>query len=399
MKSLLRIALFCIIVMVLLGVLGISAFYVHRTITRPTMESSGGTILVYEVDLIPLDTNYQPDEMAQALQRRLDPDSGSGITVRPLGDTRVEINIPRKGDHATHVEQAKALIRQVGLLEFRILANMQDDREAIEAAGAYLEGADDPRVPPDWRAERLRRLEDLAARGLPPPAPRYADGTNTFQWTNPWAREEASYSWVELSPGERISLNLDNAAKDDPQRNRRWKETAKARDEVRLCVIHDMGQTVLYSRPCTNTLLSPEYRESKQYDYFMLTREPKPAERVTGQYVVRAAASTDAIGKPALAFRFSKPGGDLFYDLTSQNKPSGSEGAHFYRQLAIILDGQVMSAPRLAVSIRFDGVISGNFTKTQVDQMAQILRAGALPAALKQEPVSEATVGPNEDQD
>src|SRR5262249_2079684 len=43
--------------------------------------------------------------------------------------------------------------------------------------------------------------------------------------------------------------------------------------------------------------------------------------------------------------------------------------------------------------IRSSGQISGDFTKKEVDTLVTILRAGALPATLKSQPVSESTMG------
>jgi SecD/SecF fusion protein len=396
MKSLIRISLLCLLGLVLLGALGIGSWYGYRAITRPTMEGAGGTILVYETDVddAPIPANYKAEEMTEALLRRLDPGSGLGITVRSLNETRMEISIPRSGDHAAQVQHVKDLLTQVGLLEFRILANLQDDKEGIETARTYIEGIRDANEPEDRRAERKRELEDRASRGLPPPPPRSADGGNAFPWSNPWGRGEATYSWVELGRSERMSLNLDNAAKDDPQRNQRWKDVAKAREEGRTFVLRDMNQTILYGRPCTNFKLTPNEQASKQYEYFLLTRDPKPGESITGQYLVNATETLDHGQQPAIAFRFNKQGGDLFYDITSWNKPSGGAGYRFFRHIAIILDSQVVSAPRLNEAIRSDGQISGNFTQKEVQQIVNILRGGALPARLKPLPVSETVVEP-----
>ena len=57
------------------------------------------------------------------------------------------------------------------------------------------------------------------------------------------------------------------------------------------------------------------------------------------------------------------------------------------------MDGQIRSAPVLNQAIRTDGQISGNFTPADIDTLVRILRAGALPATLKPQPVSENTVG------
>src|SRR5262249_52109077 len=75
---------------------------------------------------------------------------------------------------------------------------------------------------------------------------------------------------------------------------------------------------------------------------------------------------------------------------TSLNKPTSSK---FMTHLAIVLDGQIMSAPTINSVIRGDGQIHGRFTQKEVDQLVNILRSGALPATLKPQPVSEATMG------
>jgi preprotein translocase subunit SecD len=64
------------------------------------------------------------------------------------------------------------------------------------------------------------------------------------------------------------------------------------------------------------------------------------------------------------------------------------------RQLAIILDGQVESAPEIREPITGGrGVISGRFTPEEASDLANVLRNGALPAPLKL--LEERTVGPS----
>src|SRR6185437_5022106 len=65
----------------------------------------------------------------------------------------------------------------------------------------------------------------------------------------------------------------------------------------------------------------------------------------------------------------------------------------FERQLAIILDGKIRGAPGLRSAIRERGEISGGFTQKTVQELVTILRAGALPATLKDKPVSENSMG------
>ena len=94
-------------------------------------------------------------------------------------------------------------------------------------------------------------------------------------------------------------------------------------------------------------------------------------------------------GQPIVSFRFNSTGARKFAEATQQNvgKP-----------FAIILDNKVISAPVIREPILGgSGQISGNFTVEQANDLAILLRAGALPAPLTV--VEERTVGPGLGQD
>jgi preprotein translocase subunit SecD len=93
--------------------------------------------------------------------------------------------------------------------------------------------------------------------------------------------------------------------------------------------------------------------------------------------------------EPVVNFRFNSSGARKFAEATQQNvgKP-----------FAIVLDNQVVSAPVIREPILGgQGQISGNFTVQQANDLAILLRAGALPAPLTI--VEERTVGPGLGQD
>ena len=104
---------------------------------------------------------------------------------------------------------------------------------------------------------------------------------------------------------------------------------------------------------------------------------------VSGDTLVDAQPSfQDA--RPVVSFRFDASGAKRFADATSQNVG---------RLFAIVLDGKVVSAPVIREPILGgSGVISGNFTVQEVQDLALLLRAGALPAPLAI--LEERTVGP-----
>jgi preprotein translocase subunit SecD len=104
---------------------------------------------------------------------------------------------------------------------------------------------------------------------------------------------------------------------------------------------------------------------------------------VTGKELRNARPTIDENNQPAVSFTLSNDGGRRFGDVTAQN---------IGRQLAIVLDGRVQSAPRIEGRITTEGRITGSFTQEEVQNLSLILRSGALPASLTY--LEERTIGP-----
>ena len=79
-------------------------------------------------------------------------------------------------------------------------------------------------------------------------------------------------------------------------------------------------------------------------------------------------------GKPEVGIEFDSEGAKIFADLTKEN---------IGKQIAIFLDGQVISAPTVQSEIT-DGkaVITGNFSLDEAKKLAQRLNEGALPVPI-----------------
>ncbi|WID96423.1 protein translocase subunit SecD [Bosea vestrisii] len=121
--------------------------------------------------------------------------------------------------------------------------------------------------------------------------------------------------------------------------------------------------------------------------------QPIPISRqviVEGADLVDAQAAFDQrTSQPIVNFRFNIRGAQRFGQATTEN---------LGRQLAIVLDNKVISAPVIQSPITGgSGQISGNFTVQSVNDLAVLLRAGALPA--KMTIVEERTIGPGLGQD
>jgi SecD/SecF fusion protein len=320
------------------------------------VDLAGGSILVYEVDPAfweKQDENFRrsfnADQLASRIKTRIDPNNLKETTIRPIpGDEtrppRVEIVVPIKNDpnnknSAGEIEEIKRLIQQQGQLEFRILAHRgsdayREDADAINAARNQLTA--------DFRVEPNR---------TPPPPPGF----------------EADYEWLEMDKSEITTLKL----------------TAETPAGFR-----EVGNYAYFSAP---DQMTPGMQKDEKTlgRHFVLTRRPRDDARVTGDNMDPATIYPDLDGvKLGVRFGIKPEAEERFFELT---KEVGS-------LMSIVFDQKVISAPTLQARLRTGGIITmgvgGAEGQRRVNELARILQAGSLPAALRPEPVSEMTMGP-----
>lgn len=106
---------------------------------------------------------------------------------------------------------------------------------------------------------------------------------------------------------------------------------------------------------------------------------------VTGEQLDDAQPGFDSqTGEPVVNFRFNNAGARKFGKATSENVG---------RPFAVVLDGEVITAPTIREAILGgSGQISGSFSVESAQQLAILLRAGALPASINV--LEQRTVGP-----
>jgi SecD/SecF fusion protein len=467
-RNFLRGLLICLIPCVLAGAIVASAAVKYARGEggfRLGVDLAGGTILVYEINLertaqrlkgMGEETDIgtatdQPGgeqkglstqkmaELAEQIKRRIDPTDIKNVTVRPLGDRRLEIILPtggasaggRENLNAEEIEETKRLISQMGVLEFRILANGVDDLEGIRQTEAAV------------RAMGADRMTQLAKAGEPPDAPREPYNVKIGD-----TEAQVRYVWSEMAPQERESLFITNADENPSeartqerlkkQRPELWKSLADRRNQIVYLaggsVTGDAAAAtmVLFSRECVSRetlaeevkqarrevgegegklpaalfegndtaeihrrlLANPravELMNPKKVEYFVLTRvSPLDSIRVgEGNVNLTARVDQDQSLNPAISFTFTGDGPERFGKITRRNRPSNNHE----RQLAILLDGRVVSSASIKSEITNQGQITGSFDRKYVEQIVQILKSGALSAELKAEPVSENKMG------
>jgi preprotein translocase subunit SecD len=116
-------------------------------------------------------------------------------------------------------------------------------------------------------------------------------------------------------------------------------------------------------------------------DYIAVRKEVP----VSGRDLKNARVDKGNIGQPVIGFSLTAEGTPKFANLTAQNTK---------RQLAIVLDNKIVSAPTIDEPIPSgSGIIRGNFTQQQAADLSLVLRSGSLPASLTT--LEERTVGPS----
>jgi SecD/SecF fusion protein len=298
----------------------------------------GGTILVYEMDpgkrMTPEGQAVSSQDLIEPLIRRINPSGTQEIMIRPYGESQIEIIVPEVDQH--EVDRIKRKVEEAGILRFAIVANQADHQAQINLAAEQAES--------DVQSVRTAEMvTDSAgdAVGLWATVDREVNdgqpGALRFDPSNGILRDPRSGRLIDLPPAVR-----------GPEAIANW--------------IDEQGMPGLEILMIVN----------KQLD-------------ITGEDLAFAASTHDERGAPSVAFTLTDRGSGRFFALTSNNIPIGSR----QRQLGIILDNNLLSAPNIQSAIRKEGRITGNFTREEVEHLVQILKAGQLPAALTKQPIAE----------
>ena len=115
-----------------------------------------------------------------------------------------------------------------------------------------------------------------------------------------------------------------------------------------------------------------------QPTYYLLRKEAM----ITGRDLKNARVGVDESNRPQINFALNAAATDRFGRETGRN---------IGRQLAIVLDNTVYSAPTIQNRLGSDNRITGRFTTQEADELSKILKAGALPATLRY--LQQLTVG------
>ena len=185
--------------------------------------------------------------------------------------------------------------------------------------------------------------------------------------TEPSIQRQGSDRILVEAPGE-----------DDPER---LKEVIGTTAQLTFHMVDQSmsGEQALQNRPPPGTVVMMSV-DDPPFPYLL-----EEAPLLGGDDLVDAQVSFDQrSNEPVVNFRFNQSGARKFAVITQQN---------VNRPFAIVLDEEVISAPVIREPITGgSGQISGNFTVDGANDLAVLLRAGALPAKLTV--IEERSIGP-----
>lgn len=303
-------------------------------------DMKGGTNLVYDIEPDENGEKVDAGSLSSALSDRLNPSGTNEMTIRPRGESQIEITVPAVDDG--ELRRIKRLLSDSGQLEFRIVANTRDHADIIERARVEAENsAIVSRDVKNAAGEVIGRWYTVGREE------KMVNGVRPFKTpvNGDILRNSVTGKLIVNPP---LNFEEDNALA-------QWMKREGIRDIDVLMAFENAG---------------------------------RPYAVVNGDDL---ASATMGFGKSGyeVEFNLATVGANKMLRLTAANQPDGN----FHRRMAIIMDGRVLSAPQLNSPISTNGVITGNFSREEVDFLVTILRSGRLPATLSEKPASEQRVG------
>ncbi len=378
---------------------------------RLGIDLEGGTSLIYE--LRPPSPDAEPPlatEAKRVILGRIDPQGTRGYIVRPVGKRRLEIVLPGR--------RTELKVMSVeALTEADLKAGAAQAPEELEpfAGGSRLV----IRLKPPLYLDDVRnRIQEETRQGLVGEAPAW----RVLGAKASGDQYEEIAVWLPLTPSDKEGIarweDLIQRALRTQRDVSRVKRLVKQAGFLEFRIVADRVKDrdkanfdhIVRLKQAGHPPDNPRYRwypMKKGYGryrdgaldawnfVYVVDEETQTVEvlvdvgdgqDVTGQDLSRARGDTDDDGYPAVRFWMEPKAEARFARLTRPENKG--------RQLAIILDDVIQSAPVLKAQLSKGGIISGYRNNVRErDEVVTILNSGQLAASLG-DPIAERTVGP-----
>lgn len=161
-------------------------------------------------------------------------------------------------------------------------------------------------------------------------------------------------------------------------------DTSKVNDYLsRPEVVSKLGQDLRYAK----FVWSKPATDSETIELYALKTNRKGEPDLSGASIVDAQQGYDQVGRVSVTMQMDRKGSKIWEQMTTKAAEQGT-------QIAIVLDNEVYSAPGVSNPIKGgNSEITGNFTVLEAQDLANVLRAGKLPA--KANIVQSEIVGPS----
>ncbi|MEC9094423.1 MAG: protein translocase subunit SecD [Planctomycetota bacterium] len=308
------------------------------------------------------------ENVIDQLKKRIDPSGIYEVELRALGSDQIEITIPDADESESN--RIFERIKKAGYLQFRIIAktSQTEHKSVIDAARNQASGTN-----PDLKVRNeVRSLDRVIGRWV-------NVGRLDAKRAKQLKRENRPFRFtIPFSQGS-LDCLIRNSATGDivdniPQSPSNFKGD-EAEDKTEKAVRFNGSQKLRAA------FYADWWAETQMQDYpnaemQILVIEPPERENVEGQDLVPSLVrqGIDRTGRPAVEFTLKRAGVPKFSRLTGNNIDS---------PLGMILDGELLSAPNINSKIYKNGIIEGDFSSKEVQDLISILKAGQLKTTLQ----------------
>ncbi len=328
--------------------------------------------------VINAEINSAIDRSLTILTNRIDQFGTSQPNIQRLGTGRIQVEIPG----AENPARVRKLLQGVAKLEFWDVVEPEEIQQSLGAINDLLvreQRASQESSSPVANADT--QAKDSVMAGETP-----ADSLTDLERSLASAADSTGESSDVLQ-----SLNVSPLfSLSSPPNYFRYSLTDTAvindiinRPDVRRLLPRNVG-VFWQNKPDRFNNNDPSEEPKLQLYFLDLGRNGQA--RLTGESIVNARTELDEKAQPAVSMTMNSTGTRIWAKWTG-------EAAADRSRIAIMLDDLVFSAPYVNSAIpNGNSIISGNFTQEEAKDLANILKAGSLPAPIKI--VEETVVGP-----
>jgi len=321
------------------------------------------------------------DRTLEVLRNRIDQFGVSEPSITKQGDRRIEIELAG----VTSIQRAKKVISSTAQLEFKLVreANMVtsviDDIDRVMRAkqrGDALLDSLEASMPDTTKSDSVQKTNDekVSLTDLfgseDESANKGAEDTTILVDKNTFSEKPFTALLRQIPGAPYIAVPVQNV-----------------RAVQRLLQLPEVQEAI----PSDSQFLFGNenfvYGEDDYAKLYFTKKEPELLGEMLSDASVQISGGGSSLnaGAPYVSMELNNEGAKIFSKVTGMN---------IGRQLAIVLDGKVSSAPTIQSKITTgSAMIEGQFTMDDAKDLALILRAGALPAPLYS--ITENTVGPS----